>query len=51
MEYESDFIMQIDFHLLIVKAKFGSVSSSTLRGAPGSAKDDIQELLISPAIQ
>ena len=51
VEYESDFIMQIDSHLLIVEAKSGAVSRSTLRGAPGSAKDDIQELLISPAIQ
>ena len=51
VEYESDFIMQIDSHLLIVEAKSGAVSRSALRGAPGSAKDDIQELLISPAIQ
>jgi hypothetical protein len=51
VEYESDFIMQIDSHLIIVEAKSGAVSRSALRGAPGSAKDDIQELLISPAIQ
>jgi len=51
VEYESDFIMQIDSHLIIVEAKSGAVSRSALRGAPSSAKDDIQELLISPAIQ
>ena len=51
VEYESDFIMQIDSHLIIVEAKSGAVSISALRGAPSSAKDDIQELLISPAIQ
>ena len=51
VEYESDFIMQIDSHLIIVEAKSGAVSEYALRGAPGSAKDDIQELLISPAIQ
>jgi hypothetical protein len=51
VEYESDFIMQIDSYLLIVEAKSGAVSRSALRGAPGSAKDDIRELLISPAIQ
>ena len=51
VEYESDFLMQIDSYLLIVEAKSGAVSRSALRGAPGSAKDDIQELLVSPAIQ
>ncbi|MEG4226361.1 hypothetical protein QUA35_09405 [Microcoleus sp. N9_B2] len=51
VEYESDFIVQIDSYLLIVEAKSGAVSRAALRGAPGSAKDDIQELLISPAIQ
>ena len=51
VEYESDFIMQIDSYLLIVEAKSGAVSKAALRGAPRSAKDDIQELLISPAIQ
>lgn len=51
IEYESDFVMQIDSCFLIVEAKSGSVSSSALRGAPGSAKDDIHELLVSPAIQ
>ena len=51
VEYESDFLMQVDSYLLIVEAKSGAVSSAALRGAPGSAKDDIQELLINPAIQ
>lgn len=51
IEYESDFIMQVDSYLIIVEAKSGAISKSTLRGAPGSAKNDIQELLIIPAIQ
>ena len=51
VEYESDFLMQVDSYLLIVEAKSGAVSRSALRGAPSSAKDDIQELLINPAIQ
>jgi len=51
VEYESDFLMQVDSYLVIVEAKSGAVSRAALRGAPGSAKDDIQELLINPAIQ
>ena len=51
VEYESDFIMQIDSYLLIVEAKSGAVSRTALRGAPGSAKNDIQELLVNPSIQ
>ena len=51
VEYESDFLMQVDSYLVIVEAKSGAVSMAALRGAPGSAKDDIQELLINPAIQ
>ncbi|MBD2093651.1 hypothetical protein H6F90_00585 [Trichocoleus sp. FACHB-591] len=51
VEYETDFLMQVDSYLLIIEAKSGAVSRAALRGATGSAKDDIEELLISPAIQ
>ncbi|MGP1385440.1 MAG: hypothetical protein ACTS2F_17895 [Thainema sp.] len=51
IEYETDLLAQIDDYILIVEAKSGSVSRAALRGAPGSAKDDIQELLLDPAIQ
>ncbi|NEU80458.1 hypothetical protein [Nostoc sp. UIC 10630] len=51
IEYESDFLLQIDSYLIIVEAKSGAVSRYALRGAPESAKNDIQELLVNPAIQ
>jgi hypothetical protein len=50
-EYETDLLLPIDSYLLLVEAKFGSISWPALRGAPARAKRHIQKLIVDPAIQ
>ena len=49
--YETDLLAVLDRVVLIVEAKSGVISEGGLRGAPGSMRNHIQELLIDPAIQ
>jgi hypothetical protein len=50
-EFESDFIVRIDSHLLLVEAKSGTVSWPALRGAPDRAKTHARQLLLAPSEQ
>lgn len=50
-QYESDLLVKIDSHLIIVEAKSGAVSWPALRGAAGRAKKHVEELLLAPSIQ
>ena len=49
--YETDLLLPIDSHLIIVEAKSGCVSLPALRGAPARARKHIKELIIDLAIQ
>ena len=51
VEYESDVVMLVDSHLVIIEAKSGRVSPPALRGAPQSAKDHVDALFIEPSVQ
>lgn len=51
VEYETDLLVRVGSHLLIVEAKSGGLSAATLRGAPKSMKDDVLELIIGPSVQ
>jgi len=49
--YQTDLLVKIDSHLIIVEAKSGNVPPGALRGGISGAKTRIEELIISPAIQ
>lgn len=50
-EYETDFLLKKDSHLMIIEAKSGSISLPALRGAPKRIKRHIEEQILHPAIQ
>jgi hypothetical protein len=49
--FESDLIVRIDSHLLLVEAKSGAISWPALRGAPDRARTHALQLLLSPSQQ
>jgi hypothetical protein len=51
LEYETDLIVRFDTYLLIVEAKSGKISQEALRGAPDRLKNDLNKVLIEPALQ
>jgi hypothetical protein len=50
-EYQNDFLIRVDSHLLIVEAKSGTVSASALRGSPERAKRHFKDLIYDPSRQ
>jgi hypothetical protein len=49
--YETDHLVKIDSHLIIIEDKSHGVTESALRGAPDRIKRHVQELIIMPAEQ
>jgi hypothetical protein len=50
-KYESDLIVRVDTHLLLIEAKSGAISAAALRGAPDRMRRHFEEILIAPSIQ
>jgi hypothetical protein len=50
-QYETDLLVQIDSHLLIVEDKSGRVTDPSLRGAPDRVRRDVQEVILEPSEQ
>ena len=49
--YETDLIVFIDSHAIIIEAKSHRISKPALRGAPDRIKKHLEEILIEPGIQ
>jgi hypothetical protein len=49
--YETDLVVLVDSHLIIIEAKAGRVSQPALRGATERARKHVGDLLIEPSIQ
>lgn len=49
--YETDLLVKIDSHLIIIEAKSGKIPWAALRGGIKSAKTRIKKLIVEPAIQ
>lgn len=50
-QYESDLIVRVDTHLLLIEAKSGAISAAALRGAPDRMRRHFEEILIAPSMQ
>jgi hypothetical protein len=51
LEYETDLIVSYDTFLIIIEAKSGKITQEALRGAPDRLKNDLNKVLIEPALQ
>ena len=49
--FETDLLVLLDSHLLIVEAKSGRVTEATKRGAFESLKKIVKKLMVEPSIQ
>ncbi|MDX8398624.1 MAG: hypothetical protein R8K20_00060, partial [Gallionellaceae bacterium] len=50
-EYESDLMVRVDSHLILVEAKSNGISWPALRGATDRARRHVQEMMLEPSIQ
>jgi hypothetical protein len=51
VEYETDLLAIVDRVILIGEAKSGTLAPGALRGGPRSVRDQVNELLVDPALQ